>query len=79
MAWVPARAYGIDIIDGVYNGIDKAEGFARECGDDARDMGFDAGRSFTPPRSKNRTFTVTDRRLHCCLGQRSEPRSIGGT
>ena len=35
-----ARAYGIDIIDGVYNDIDNGEGFARECGE-ARDMGFD--------------------------------------
>ena len=35
-----ARAFGIDIIDGVYNDIADAEGFARECVE-ARDMGFD--------------------------------------
>jgi citrate lyase subunit beta/citryl-CoA lyase len=35
-----ARAYGIDIIDGVYNDLSDAEGFARECAE-ARDMGFD--------------------------------------
>jgi citrate lyase subunit beta/citryl-CoA lyase len=35
-----ARIYGIDIIDGVYNDLGNAEGFARECRD-ARDMGFD--------------------------------------
>jgi citrate lyase subunit beta / citryl-CoA lyase len=35
-----ARAYGIDILDGVYNDLANAEGFARECGE-ARDMGFD--------------------------------------
>jgi citrate lyase subunit beta / citryl-CoA lyase len=35
-----ARAYGMDIIDGVYNNLGDAEGFARECAE-ARDMGFD--------------------------------------
>jgi citrate lyase subunit beta/citryl-CoA lyase len=35
-----ARIYGIDILDGVYNDLGNAEGFARECRD-ARDMGFD--------------------------------------
>jgi citrate lyase subunit beta/citryl-CoA lyase len=35
-----ARIYGIDIIDGVYNALGDAEGFARECAE-ARDMGFD--------------------------------------
>src|SRR6266536_3265532 len=35
-----ARAYGIDILDGVYNDLGNAEGFAQECAQ-ARDMGFD--------------------------------------
>jgi citrate lyase subunit beta/citryl-CoA lyase len=35
-----ARAHGIDILDGVYNDIDDAEGFAQECMQ-GRDMGFD--------------------------------------
>ena len=35
-----ARIYGIDVMDGVYNDIADAEGFARECAQ-ARDMGFD--------------------------------------
>ena len=35
-----ARIYGIDILDGVYNDLGNAEGFARECRE-ARDMGFD--------------------------------------
>ena len=26
-----AHAYGIDILDGVYNDLGDAEGFAREC------------------------------------------------
>jgi citrate lyase subunit beta/citryl-CoA lyase len=35
-----ARAHGIDIIDGVYNDLQNAEGFAQECVQ-ARDLGFD--------------------------------------
>lgn len=35
-----ARTYGIEVLDGVYNDIDNAEGFAQECAQ-ARDMGFD--------------------------------------
>jgi citrate lyase subunit beta/citryl-CoA lyase len=34
------RVYGIDILDGVYNDLGNAEGFAQECAE-ARDMGFD--------------------------------------
>jgi citrate lyase subunit beta/citryl-CoA lyase len=35
-----ARAYGISILDGVYNNLGDVEGFARECAQ-ARDMGMD--------------------------------------
>jgi citrate lyase subunit beta/citryl-CoA lyase len=35
-----ARAFGLDILDGVYNDLRNADGFARECCE-ARDMGFD--------------------------------------
>jgi citrate lyase subunit beta/citryl-CoA lyase len=35
-----ARVFGIEILDGVYNDLSDAEGFARECAQ-ARDMGFD--------------------------------------
>jgi citrate lyase subunit beta/citryl-CoA lyase len=35
-----ARAYGLDILDGVFNDLGNSEGFARECAE-ARDMGFD--------------------------------------
>jgi citrate lyase subunit beta/citryl-CoA lyase len=35
-----AHAYGIDVLDGVYNDIADAEGFAAECVQ-GRDMGFD--------------------------------------
>jgi citrate lyase subunit beta / citryl-CoA lyase len=35
-----ARTYGVDILDGVYNDLGNADGFAQECAE-ARDMGFD--------------------------------------
>jgi citrate lyase subunit beta/citryl-CoA lyase len=35
-----AHAYGIDVLDGVYNDIGNAAGFAEECAQ-GRDMGFD--------------------------------------
>jgi citrate lyase subunit beta / citryl-CoA lyase len=35
-----ARAFGLDILDGVYNDFGNAEGFAAECAE-ARDLGFD--------------------------------------
>jgi citrate lyase subunit beta / citryl-CoA lyase len=35
-----ARAFGLDILDGVYNDLADAEGFSRECAQ-GRDMGFD--------------------------------------
>jgi citrate lyase subunit beta / citryl-CoA lyase len=35
-----ARAFGLDILDGVYNDLANTEGFAREC-NEAREMGFD--------------------------------------
>jgi citrate lyase subunit beta / citryl-CoA lyase len=35
-----ARAYGVDIVDGVYNDLADAAGFTRECGE-ARELGFD--------------------------------------
>jgi citrate lyase subunit beta/citryl-CoA lyase len=35
-----AHAHNIDILDGVYNDLGNAEGFAQECAQ-ARDMGFD--------------------------------------
>lgn len=43
-----ARAYGIDIVDGVYNELGNAEGFAAECRQ-ARDLGFD-GKTLIHPR-----------------------------
>ena len=43
-----ARAYGLDILDGVYNDIGDAEGFVAECRQ-ARDFGFD-GKTLIHPR-----------------------------
>ena len=43
-----ARAHGLAILDGVFNDLDDAEGFAAECVQ-ARDMGFD-GKTLVHPR-----------------------------
>ena len=52
MSWLAtavlaAHAHGIDILDGVYNDINDAEGFRRECAQ-GRDMGFD-GKTLVHP------------------------------
>lgn len=39
-AILAARAYGIDILDGVYNDLKNEEGFRAEC-EQGRDLGFD--------------------------------------
>ena len=43
-----ARAYGLDILDGVYNDLGNAEGFAAECRQ-ASDLGFD-GKTLIHPQ-----------------------------
>ena len=43
-----ARAYGLDILDGVYNELGNADGFAAECAQ-ARDLGFD-GKTLIHPQ-----------------------------
>jgi citrate lyase subunit beta / citryl-CoA lyase len=43
-----ARAFGLDILDGVYNDLGNAEGFVEEC-KQARDLGFD-GKTLIHPR-----------------------------
>ncbi len=43
-----ARAFGLDILDGVYNDLGNAEGFAEECRQ-ARDLGFD-GKTLIHPK-----------------------------
>jgi citrate lyase subunit beta/citryl-CoA lyase len=48
MCVAAARAYGLSILDGVYNDLGDAEGFAVEC-KQARDLGFD-GKTLIHPR-----------------------------
>lgn len=56
-----ARAYGLDILDGVYNNFNDADGFARECAQ-ARDMGFDGKTLIHPSQIEpcNAAFTPAD-------------------
>jgi len=56
-----ARAYGIDILDGVYNDIGNAEGFAAECRQ-AHELGFD-GKTLIHPQQIgpcNAAFSPSD-------------------
>jgi citrate lyase subunit beta/citryl-CoA lyase len=57
-AVLAGHAYGLDVIDGVYNDIADAEGFARECRE-ARDMGFDGKTLIHPSQIEpcNAAFT----------------------
>ncbi len=48
-----ARAYGLDILDGVYNELGNTEGFAAECRQ-ARDLGFD-GKTLISPSTPRTT------------------------
>lgn len=53
-----ARAYGVDILDGVYNDFSDTDGFAREC-TQAREMGFDGKTLIHPSQIEacNAAFT----------------------
>jgi citrate lyase subunit beta/citryl-CoA lyase len=56
-----ARAHGLDILDGVYNELGNAEGFAAECAQ-ARDLGFD-GKTLIHPQQIapcNAAFSPTE-------------------
>jgi citrate lyase subunit beta / citryl-CoA lyase len=63
LAWLTncvaaARAFGLDILDGVYNDLGNAEGFVEECRQ-ARDLGFD-GKTLIHPKqieACNETFS----------------------
>jgi citrate lyase subunit beta/citryl-CoA lyase len=56
-----ARAHGVEIIDGVYNDLGNAEGFAQECAQ-ARDLGFDGKTLIHPNQIEpcNTTFSPDD-------------------
>jgi citrate lyase subunit beta/citryl-CoA lyase len=60
-ALLAARAAGIAIVDGVYNDVKDAEGFAAECRQ-GREMGFD-GKTLIHPgqvEEANRAFAPSD-------------------
>jgi len=55
------RAYGLDVIDGVYNNLSDAEGFVAEC-EQARDLGMD-GKTLIHPNQlepANRIFSPAE-------------------
>jgi citrate lyase subunit beta / citryl-CoA lyase len=55
-----ARAYGLDVLDGVYNDVRDADGFSRECRE-GRALGFD-GKTLIHPEQvadANRVFAPT--------------------
>src|SRR2546423_4870647 len=65
LAWLmtcvaAARSFGLDILDGVFNDIGDAQGFARECGE-ARDLGFDGKTLIHPSQIEacNAAFSPT--------------------
>ncbi len=55
-----ARAYGVDLIDGVYNNLGDADGFAQECAQ-GRDLGFDGKTLIHPNQIEacNKAFSPT--------------------
>jgi citrate lyase subunit beta / citryl-CoA lyase len=61
-----ARAFGLDVIDGVYNDFRDTEGFADEC-HQGRDMGFDGKTLIHPAQidAANNAFGIgVDERQH---------------
>lgn len=60
-----ARAVGVAVFDGVYNGLEDLDGLAREC-EEGRQMGFD-GKSIIHPSHieiTNRAFSPSEPALH---------------
>jgi citrate lyase subunit beta/citryl-CoA lyase len=55
------RAYGLDVLDGVFNDIKDIEGFRREC-EDGRDLGFDGKTLIHPTQLEpcNDIFSPSD-------------------
>jgi citrate lyase subunit beta/citryl-CoA lyase len=56
-----AHAFGIDVLDGVYNDLSNAEGFVQEC-EQARDFGFDGKTLIHPNQIEpcNRVFSPSE-------------------
>ncbi len=55
-AMLAARAFGLDILDGVYNQISDTQGFASECAQ-GRDLGFD-GKTLIHPSQIDQANTI---------------------
>ena len=57
-----ARAYGLDVLDGVYNDFKDAEGFRRECLQ-GRELGFDGKTLIHPDQIAvaNEVFAAAER------------------
>jgi citrate lyase subunit beta/citryl-CoA lyase len=55
-----ARAYGLEVLDGVFNDIQNPEGFGREC-EEGRDLGFDGKTLIHPSQIEpcNAAFSPT--------------------
>lgn len=55
-----ARAYGLEVLDGVFNDIQNTEGFGREC-EEGRDLGFDGKTLIHPSQIEpcNAAFSPT--------------------
>jgi citrate lyase subunit beta/citryl-CoA lyase len=55
------RAYGLDVLDGVFNDIKDLAGFRREC-EDGRDLGFDGKTLIHPAQIEpcNEIFSPSD-------------------
>ena len=68
-ALLAARAAGIAIVDGVYNDVKDAEGFAAECRQ-GREMGFD-GKTLIHPgqvEEANRAFAPSEQAVEDARG-----------
>ncbi len=59
-----ARAYGVEILDGVYNNLADSEGFVRECAE-AAELGFDGKTLIHPNQIEpcNAAFSPTSQEV----------------
>jgi citrate lyase subunit beta / citryl-CoA lyase len=80
-AVLAARAHGVAVLDGVFNGIHDAEGFAAECAQ-ARSFGFD-GKTVVHPAQiapANAAFSPTPGEIaeaDAIIGAFADPRNAG--
>ena len=74
------RAYGLGILDGVFNDIGNAEGFAAEC-EQGRELGFDGKTLIHPSQIApcNETLLAGRRRTHAGTQDRRSFQTAGET